>query len=90
MKNICSLLSIATALLLLTACSRLTEANLEKIHNGMSPDEVKAILGDPTSSQSSNTLGIISGTTYTYHSKTSDVTITFLNDKVIATEGDFK
>ncbi len=84
------LLFPVAALLLLTACSRLTEANLEKIHNGMSPDEVKAILGDPTSSQSSNTLGIISGTTYTYHTDKSDVTITFLNDKVIATEGDFK
>jgi hypothetical protein len=74
----------------LTACSRLTESNLEKVHNGMSPDEVKAILGDPTSSETSNALGIISGTTFTYHTRTSDVKITFVNDKVIATEGEFK
>ncbi len=90
MKKTSSLFGVLAALLLVTACSRLTEANLEKIHNGMSPDEVKSILGNPTSSQSSNTLGIISGTTYTYHTNNSDVTITFLNDKVIATEGDFK
>ncbi len=77
-------------LLLVTACSRLTQDNLQKVHNGMSPDEVKAILGSPTSSASSNALGIISGTTYTYHSGSSDVKITFLNDKVIATEGEFK
>ncbi len=73
-----------------TACSRLTEANLEKIHNGMSPDEVKAILGEPTNSQTSSALGLISGTTFTYHTSTSDVKITFVNDKVIATEGEFK
>jgi len=76
--------------LLLTACSRLTEDNLQKIHNGMTPAEVKAILGQPTSSDTSSALGIISGTTYTYHSGSSDVKITFLNDKVIATEGEFK
>jgi len=75
--------------LLLTACSHLTEANLQKIHNGMTPDEVKGILGSPTSVQSSGALGF-TGTTYTYHSGSSDVKITFLNDKVMATEGDFK
>jgi hypothetical protein len=76
-------------LLLLTACSKLTEANLEKIHNGMTTDEVKAILGTPTDVQSSGVLGI-TGTTYAYHTSTSDVKITFLNDKVISTEGEFK
>jgi outer membrane protein assembly factor BamE (lipoprotein component of BamABCDE complex) len=77
------------ALLLLTACSRLTETNLEKIHNGMTTDEVKAILGDPTDTQTGSLIGI-SGTTYVYHTPTSDVKITFLNDKVITTEGEFK
>ena len=78
------------ALLLVTACSKLTEDNLQKIHNGMTTDEVKAILGDPTSSQTGSALGIVSGTTYIYHTSTSDVKITFVDDKVIATEGDFK
>jgi hypothetical protein len=72
------------------ACSRLTESNLQKIQNGMTTDEVKAILGAPTSSQTGSALGIISGTTYIYHTDTSDVKITFMNDKVIATEGEFK
>ena len=89
MKNLPKFLSIA-GLLLLTACaSRLTEDNLQKIHNGMTTDEVKAILGTPTSVQSSGALGI-TGTTFTYHTGSSDVKITFLNDKVIATEGEFK
>ena len=88
MKKIPAFLIVA-ALLLVTACSRLTEANLEKVHNGMTTTEVKAILGDPTSSDTGGALGI-TGTTYTYHSGSSDVKITFLNDKVIATEGEFK
>ena len=81
---------MVSMVLLVTACSKLTETNLQKIHNGMTPDEVKAILGDPTSSQTGSALGIISGTTYIYHTDTSDVKVTFMNDKVIATEGEFK
>lgn len=90
MKNIYTALVAVAALLMVTACSRLTEVNLQKVHNGMTTAEVKAILGEPTSSQTGSALGIISGTTYTYHTSTSDVKITFLNDKVIATEGEFK
>ena len=78
------------SLLLLVACSKLTEGNLQKIHTGMTTSEVKAILGEPTSSQTGSALGIISGTTYVYHTTTSDVKITFVNDQVMATEGDFK
>jgi len=81
---------VVGSLLLLAACSRLTEDNLQKIHNGMTTAEVKDILGEPTSSNTSSALGIISGTTYVYHSGSSDVKITFVNDKVIATEGEFK
>jgi hypothetical protein len=75
---------------ILTACSKLTEDNLQKVHNGMTTTDVKAILGEPTSSQTGSALGLISGTTYIYHTATSDVKITFVDDKVIATEGDFK
>jgi outer membrane biogenesis lipoprotein LolB len=83
-------LLLVSALLLLTACSKLTETNLQKVQNGMTTDQVKAILGAPTSVETSSALGIISGTTYTYHTGSSDVKISFLNDKVIATEGEFK
>jgi len=81
---------LTLTLLSLTACSRLTEDNLQKVHNGMTTTDVKAILGEPTSSQTGSALGIVSGTTYVYHTSTSDVKITFVDDKVIATEGDFK
>jgi outer membrane biogenesis lipoprotein LolB len=89
MKNIYTTLLAVAALVLITACSRLTEDNLQKVHNGMTSAEVKDILGEPTSSQTGGALGI-TGTTYTYHTSTSDVTITFVDDKVITTEGEFK
>jgi hypothetical protein len=90
MKTIRTLLFLLPALLLMTACSKLTPDNLQKVHNGMTTAEVKEILGSPTHEDTSSALGIISGTTYIYHTDTSDVKITFLNDKVISTEGEFK
>jgi len=81
---------LIAAAIFLSACSKLTEANLEKVHNGMSPNEVKAILGSPTSSETSSALGLFTGTTFIYHTSASDVKITFVNDKVMATEGEFK
>ncbi len=89
MKTIRTVLFVA-AVMALAACSKLTEDNLQKIHNGMSTADVKAILGEPTSSQTGSALGIISGTTYLYHTDKSDVKITFVDDKVVATEGNFQ
>ena len=89
MKKLFTLL-LASTVLLLAACSKLTEDNLEKVHNGMSTSDVKAILGEPTTSETGNALGLISGTTYTYHTDKSDVKISFVDDKVISTEGEFK
>lgn len=84
------LLPLLAIALLLTACgSKLTSENLQKIQNGMTTDEVKAILGKPTDVQSQSALGI-SGTTFIYHTNSSDVKIVFLNDKVMAKEGEFK
>jgi hypothetical protein len=93
MKSLASALLAVVALLAvmtLMSCSRLTEDNLQKIHNGMTSAEVKDILGEPTSSQTGSALGLVSGTKFVYHTDTSDVTITFVDDKVIATSGDFK
>ena len=89
MKNFRTIL-LFTAVAALAACSKLTQDNLSKIHNGMTTDEVKALLGTPTDVHTSNVMGVISNTTYTYHSDSFDVKITFLNDKVIDKEGDFK
>jgi outer membrane protein assembly factor BamE (lipoprotein component of BamABCDE complex) len=89
MKTLRTLL-LFTAVAALAACSKLTEDNLQKIKPGMTTDDVKAILGDPTSSQTGSALGIVSGTTYIYHTDKSDVKISFVDNKVVTTEGSFQ
>jgi hypothetical protein len=81
--------------LLLAGCgvftsTALTQANLDKIHDDMSPAEVKSILGDPASSES-EPMPIVGGTQtiYTYHSSSSEVTILFKNDLVKEKHGTF-
>lgn len=70
--------------------SGLTQANLDKIHDDMSPAMVKSILGEPADSKS-DPIPVVGGTQtiYTYHSGTSDVTIIFKNDLVKEKHGTF-
>jgi hypothetical protein len=94
MKNIRNLLCLA-ALSLLAACGggspvTLTQANLDKIHEGMSSAEVKSVLGAPTDSKS-EPIPIVGGTktTYMYNNQDSSVTIVLKNDTVQSKEGHF-
>jgi len=87
-------LSLAVALLL-AGCggpfgSSLTQVNLDKVHNDMSPTEVRAILGEPSDSRS-EPIPIVGGmqTTYVYHRSSSDITIIFKNDLVKEKRGTF-
>jgi outer membrane protein assembly factor BamE (lipoprotein component of BamABCDE complex) len=83
----CILLAAALGL---TACaSKLTQENLDKIHSGMTVDEVKAVLGSPNDVESHDMLGFKS-TEFVYHTKTADVKVVFLNDKVMSSEGSFQ
>ncbi len=68
----------------------LTQANLDKIHDNMSPKEVVSILGQPTDSKT-EPIPIVGGTQtiYTYHSNSSDVTIVFKNDLMKEKHGTF-
>ena len=72
------------------ASMSLTQANLDRIHDDMTPTEVKAILGDPAESKS-DPIPIVGGTQtiYTYHSGNSDVTIIFKNDLMKEKHGTF-
>jgi hypothetical protein len=81
--------------LLITGCGAfssmsLTQANLDKIHDDMSPADVKAILGDPADSKT-EPIPVVGGTQtiYTYHSGSSDVTIIFKNDLMKEKQGTF-
>jgi hypothetical protein len=69
-------------LLLLAACSKVTQENYAKIHSGMTEQEVAAILGNPTESTSSSLLGI-SGTNSKWVGGGAEITIRFVGGKVL-------
>ena len=69
------------ALVLLAACSRITQENFGRIQDGMSEQEVAALLGPPSSSSSVQILGI-SGTSSAWESGDSRITVRFVNGKV--------
>lgn len=68
--------------LLLSGCgSKLSEENFDRIENGMSQQEVIAILGEP--SETSNLqLGNLSGTSAVWEDDRTRITIQFINEKV--------
>ena len=69
------------AILILAACSRVTQENFARIQDGMSEQEVTAILGSPTESSSGSILGI-SGTSSKWTGGDATITIRFVNGKV--------
>ena len=75
-------LGIAILLLCLAACSRLSQENFDKIHEGMTQKEVREILGDPVDSSGASFLGLSSGEAVWKDDKTT-ITVHFLNDKVV-------
>lgn len=68
----------------------LTQQNLDKVQDNMSPTEVRSILGSPTESKD-EPIPIVGGTqtTYTYRNDTSEVVIVFKNDQVKEKHGTF-
>lgn len=82
LSKLAKLLMVSTCVcLLLVGCSRLTQANFDKVKPSMSMSEVTAILGEPTKTDSVNIAGI-SGTTATWKDAHAEITIQFLNEKV--------
>ena len=77
MKRLCIVLLLA-----LTACSRVTPENYAKIQEGMSEQEVAAVLGAPDESTSRDVLGI-SGTTSVWKGRDAEITIRFVNGRTV-------
>ncbi|TJY61890.1 hypothetical protein E4T66_06470 [Sinimarinibacterium sp. CAU 1509] len=75
------LLVAAGALLLLSACSKATPANYEKVKSGMSPDEVHAILGKPDD-VSGGGIGNFTVSTETWNGSKNVIEVTYAGDKV--------
>jgi outer membrane protein assembly factor BamE (lipoprotein component of BamABCDE complex) len=82
--RLCILLSLAGSLL--TACnniadSKLNRANYDKIHEGMSKEQVQAILGPPTSTSTEDKI-IYKRTTWRHTKGDKYINITFKNDEL--------
>jgi hypothetical protein len=76
--------TLAFALLLslsIAACSKLTQENFSKIQEGMSEQEVVALLGSPTESNSVTLLGV-SGTASRWVGRDAVITVRFVNGQV--------
>ena len=71
----------ACALLLATGCSKVTPESFAKIQEGMSEQEVIALLGSPSESSSVNILGV-SGTASRWVSGDAAISVRFVNGKV--------
>lgn len=82
-KLLVKLMAITFLSTFLVGCySKITQENYDKIQTGMTLEEVKAVLGEPTES---NTLGIgnlLSGTSAVWKNEETTITINFLNNKV--------
>lgn len=70
-----------TAALLIAGCSRVTQENFLKVRDGMTEEEVIALLGRPTESNSVNLLGV-SGTSSRWVAGDAVISIQFVNGKV--------
>lgn len=78
MKTTLTALCLAVAL---AACSKVTQDNYARIQDGMSEQEVHAILGKPAESSSVTILGL-SGTSSKWTADGAAITIQFTNGKV--------
>jgi hypothetical protein len=76
-----ALLAALVLALALAACSKVTQENFARVQDGMSEQEVHAILGKPTESNSVTILGL-SGTSSRWVAGEAVITIQFANGKV--------
>lgn len=65
----------------LVACSRVTQENFDKIQPGMTMEQVVTILGNPTTSESMNVMGL-SGTSAQWKDNNAVISIQFFNNTV--------
>jgi hypothetical protein len=71
----------AALVVVLAACTKVNQENFARIQEGMSEQEVIALLGTPTESNSVNVLGI-SGTSSRWVGGDAEITIRFVNGQV--------
>ncbi|HTP61168.1 MAG TPA: outer membrane protein assembly factor BamE [Burkholderiales bacterium] len=69
------------ATLILAACSKITQDNYNKVQDGMTEQEVQALLGSPSESSGVQAVGL-SGTSSKWVGGDATITIRFVNGKV--------
>lgn len=67
--------------LLLAGCSKVSEENFAKVEEGMTEEQVIAILGKPSEATSRSVLGV-SGTTSRWTGNGAEITVRFVNGRV--------
>jgi outer membrane protein assembly factor BamE (lipoprotein component of BamABCDE complex) len=83
MMRILRQLTLALTLLALAACApRLSQENYDKITNGMTQQEVAAILGPPSESSGASLFGLSGGAT-TWKDEKTTISVQFVNEKVV-------
>ncbi len=86
-KQLIGVALLALVLVVLSGCSKVTRSNYDKIENGMTVSQVENILG--TGTEKAGIGGAIgnlagSGKVMTWGDDKKSITITFVNDKVVA------
>jgi hypothetical protein len=81
--GVAALCALFCLTLLSCSSSKLTQENFDKIQNGMTMAQVKAILGEPTEASSVGVAGFLGGTSKWQAGEVA-ITIQFFNGKVIA------
>lgn len=81
------LLLVAVAMFVVAGCHAVNKSNYDKIQNGMTVAEVEGILGKGTEQSSvAGAIGNVGGSAKTikWEKDGKAITVTFVNDKVIA------
>jgi len=82
--NYLKIIIIIILVITLQACgNKIKQENYLKVTNGMTIEEVTDILGDPTNSSAGDFAGI-SGTASNWQTESMEISIHFMNGKVIS------
>lgn len=81
LKSISQFFLVVSICLMLAACNKVTQSNFDKIQSSMTMQQVTAILGEPTNSNSVD-IGGVSGTSAVWSDGKNEITIQFLNGGV--------
>jgi hypothetical protein len=82
-KTFCFIVFLLAVTFILGCGTKVSRANFDKVQTDMTQEEVYKILGEPTET-SGLTLGGFSSTTATWKTDNGQISIQFLNGKVVA------